>query len=163
MIRALLLWYVSLRHFVHIAAIVAYMGFIFFLSSQEFSLDIEMTLLWAMIFNLCHVPLYLGLSVLITLYLRKIFKISEKSGSSLAYGFMAVAALLVYGLSDEYHQSFTGRTPSLLDLASDLVGGVLGVLLVSYLIDAKLSRTACYLYSGGLALAAVTIAYFGSV
>ena len=163
MIRALLLWYSSRRHVVHIGAIVAYMGLIFILSSMEFTPDVKLTLVWAMLFNLCHVPLYFGLSVLITLYLRKALRVAERSGSSLAYGFVAVSALLVYGLSDEYHQSFTGRNPSLLDLASDLIGGVLGVLLVSYLLDAKPSRAAFCLYGGGLAAAAVTVAYFGSV
>lgn len=35
---------------------------------------------------------------------------------------------LVYGISDEFHQSFIpGRTPSFLDLVADLTGGVVAV------------------------------------
>ena len=81
----------------------------------------------------------------------------------LACGLLAIGALLIYGLSDEYHQSFTGRHPSLLDLASDLIGGVLGVLLLGYLLDRRPSTGPFVLFCGGLAAAAVIVAYIGSV
>jgi VanZ family protein len=47
---------------------------------------------------------------------------------------LAVAAVLLstaYGVTDEYHQSFTpGRDPSLGDVAKDFGGATLGVLLM---------------------------------
>ncbi|MBT8121099.1 MAG: VanZ family protein [Gammaproteobacteria bacterium] len=53
----------------------------------------------------------------------------------------AVTALTgVYGLLDEYHQSFIpGRFSSLGDVIADLVGGFLGALLV-YLLARRLAR-----------------------
>jgi len=163
MIRALLRWYISLNHVVHVAAVVSYMAVIYALSSMQINLDVQLPFLTSMFFNMCHVPLYFGLCVLIALYVRKIFKGGEGENSSLPYMLVALGIIAVYGLSDEYHQSFTGRHPSLLDLASDLIGGLLGILLLGYVLDRKPSTRLFVLFCVGLAAAAATVAYFGSV
>jgi VanZ family protein len=41
---------------------------------------------------------------------------------------LAVVLTVLYGLSDEFHQSFVpGRTPELMDVAADAVGATIGV------------------------------------
>jgi VanZ family protein len=43
----------------------------------------------------------------------------------------ALALSIVYGISDEFHQSFTpGRTPDVRDLAADALGAAIGLLAV---------------------------------
>ncbi|WP_409341128.1 VanZ family protein [Paenibacillus sp. MBLB4367] len=44
----------------------------------------------------------------------------------------AVGLCLLYGLSDEYHQSFVpGRMPDMLDIRNDLIGAAIAMLFVS--------------------------------
>lgn len=46
---------------------------------------------------------------------------------------VAVAIATVYGLTDEYHQSFTGRNPSATDLLADAVGAVIAVTIAGWI------------------------------
>lgn len=47
---------------------------------------------------------------------------------------VAVAGASLYGLSDEFHQSFVpGRTPDVFDLVADVGGAVIGALCVVFL------------------------------
>ena len=51
----------------------------------------------------------------------------------------AILAAFVYGLSDEFHQSFVpGRTPDAMDLVMDVIGAALGAGIV-WLVTKKLS------------------------
>ena len=51
---------------------------------------------------------------------------------------LIVLFCLLYGISDEFHQSFVpNRTPSLLDLAADTLGAVLAMVLLHYFADWK--------------------------
>jgi len=44
---------------------------------------------------------------------------------------LAVAVVMVYGVIDEFHQSFVpGRTPDVWDATSDMVGGMLAIFIV---------------------------------
>jgi VanZ family protein len=58
------------------------------------------------------------------------------TGVSLRTAAGAVLLSMIYGISDEWHQSFTpGRTPDPMDVAADTLGaaiGVLGVLALVY-------------------------------
>jgi len=42
----------------------------------------------------------------------------------------ALAIAVLYGISDEFHQSFTGRDPSAFDWLADVVGALLMALLI---------------------------------
>jgi VanZ family protein len=49
---------------------------------------------------------------------------------------------VLYGLSDEWHQSFVpGRTPDVVDILTDAIGAAIGLLLVWW-ISQRLERTA---------------------
>jgi VanZ family protein len=45
----------------------------------------------------------------------------------------ALAIAVLYGISDEFHQSFTGRDPSAFDWLADVVGALLMALLIAAL------------------------------
>lgn|GEM_PF-2911378 len=162
MIRRLLLWYVSLAHVFHLTMIVAYMGLIFFLSAQRFNPDRIMSIWECIFFNFCHVPLYAGLSFIVVLYLQKVITIERKKRRVIAYILVAAGIVLLYGVSDEFHQSFTGRNPDPFDLGSDLIGGLSGALLVGFLIDRLPSPRVFVLFGTALACAALLVAYLGA-
>ena len=66
--------------------------------------------------KLCHIAAYATLAA--TLLYGARFPVGRR-----AWGWALVAVL--YGVSDEFHQSFVpGRTPDLLDLLADAVGAV---------------------------------------
>ncbi|MCL5994782.1 MAG: VanZ family protein, partial [Chloroflexi bacterium] len=49
------------------------------------------------------------------------------------HALVCLAVLVLYGLSDEYHQSFTaGRTPLFTDVLFDSTGGLIGLLIRRY-------------------------------
>lgn len=50
-------------------------------------------------------------------------------------GYWAIAFTLIYGITDEFHQSFTpGREPRIRDVIIDAVGGSIGIWLIWYLL-----------------------------
>jgi VanZ family protein len=54
---------------------------------------------------------------------------------------LAVLLCLLYGLTDEYHQSFVpGRTPDVMDLRNDTIGAAVGMLIVSIPAVSRLFR-----------------------
>jgi VanZ family protein len=58
------------------------------------------------------------------------------------HAFAAATVLLLYAASDELHQVFVpGRTPSPLDVLIDFTGGLLGITLITLMIN-RLSRQA---------------------
>jgi len=100
--------------------VILYSGIIFCVSSisnvvtplPEFHLD-----------KILHIFIYLPFGFLVT---RGIFG-SRPSISSRNLWILVVLAAFLYGLSDEYHQSFVmGRYFEIIDLLADTMGGAIG-------------------------------------
>lgn len=98
---------------------VAYMAIIFALSAQSkppIPMDLPDVLL--------HVPEYVVLGLLVIWALRT----GVPSVGAAWVALLAITFCVLYGASDEWHQSFVpGREESLHDLASDAVGGATAV------------------------------------
>ena len=100
------------------------MGTIFFLSNQPGD-----TLTLPDVPNIdkvLHAGIY-GLLALTTL-----FAVGKKRTLARPYqvGFLVIVFCFLYGISDEYHQSFIpGRTPSIWDICADTTGAFLMVVL----------------------------------
>ena len=161
MIRRLLAWSLTLSPAVHCALVLAYMALIFALSSTTIEPFASKGFLELVVVNLAHVPIYFGLSVLVGLLVRKFVPGDAGGRPGWIRAILTVIVVLLYGVSDEYHQSFTGRTPSAFDLASDLIGGVLGVLALGYLLDNRPAAKVFWLSAAMLAVLAVTIVVIG--
>jgi VanZ family protein len=118
---------------VRLAAVVAWMGVIFFLSSQSRLPDLSTSFSDALQDVLGHFVAYGALAVLA-------FWALEGFGAARPAVWALVVALL-YGLSDEFHQAFVpGRHPDPFDIATDLAGAAAALLAVR-LIRARLRRT----------------------
>ncbi len=114
------------RHWLRLIPMILVMGIIFFLSNQPgetLSLpDIPN------IDKILHAGIY-GLLALATL-----FAVGKKTtfARPCQVSFLVVVFCFLYGMSDEYHQSFiAGRTPSIWDLCADTTGALLMVILWS--------------------------------
>ncbi len=162
MIRRLLLWYIARDQFLHLSAIVVYLGLIFVLSSIEFEPSLEIDVLETILYNFCHVPLYFGLSLPLALYGRKIFNVGAGRPFRWNWILFTAAILFVYALSDEYHQSFTGREPAVMDLVSDSIGGIGGLLVISYILDGLPGRKDFWLSCVSLLGAALLQIFIGT-
>ncbi|NDI33518.1 hypothetical protein EPK97_01920 [Chengkuizengella sediminis] len=80
---------------------------------------------WMNSFNWGHIVAYFILSWLLLLGLGK--KYNTIQGK-----IIVVCLCLLYGITDEIHQSYIpGRTPEILDLRNDTVGAFLGVVFIS--------------------------------
>ncbi len=102
---------------------LSYAAFIFYLSSRSWS----SVPLFPFADKIFHVILYLGLGGFLLWTLR----LSRLRYYKRLY-LITFAITILYGLSDETHQLFVaGREFSLLDLAADGVGAVLGVFIAS--------------------------------
>ncbi len=52
--------------------------------------------------------------------------------TAVRYRIIAVALCVLYGITDEFHQSFVpGRTPDVMDIRNDAIGAALAMLLIS--------------------------------
>ncbi len=101
------------------------MGTIFYLSSQTFS---DAPSLFPGADKLVHFTIYavLGATVIFA-------QSSETRNKTIKSGLWVVAITSLYGLSDEFHQSFVpGRQPDILDWLADSFGAVV-VSLIWYL------------------------------
>ncbi len=97
---------------------IAWMALIVFLSSQS-SLPLPQGLLGEITSNLAHFLVY---GVLTVLYYRALIYIEGLR----SIGIYAIALSAVYGMTDEIHQAFVPhRTPSLIDLAVDVLGSLI--------------------------------------
>jgi VanZ family protein len=108
---------------------IAYMAFIFYLSSQTDPLPALTVRVWD---KLLHLAEYGGLAFLIGRALTG-------EGSSLGVAsVLAFLATSIYGASDEWHQLFTpGRSSDVYDWLADTLGGAFGV--ASYAVTIYLS------------------------
>lgn len=116
-----------------------YMGFIYFLSSVQIPIEESAhPQLWSYMGNLFHFPLYAGLGCLLLLGFRTR---NKEAGAHLETRTLVLALLILaaYGAFDEYHQSWSGRTPSVIDFIMDLNGGLLAVLALKLILDKSLS------------------------
>ncbi len=82
-----------------------------------------------------HVSVYF----ILTLLLLNAFYQSGLRSKKLIIWALLVAIL--YACSDEYHQSFTGRTASFLDILIDSVGGLIAICLVILIKKIKLKKS----------------------
>lgn len=119
-------------------AVATWMGGIFYLSQQTAPLGVTVSNVES---TVAHVVLYAGLAFL--------FQWALTGGAvrpRLVFGWapIAFALTVLYGVSDEVHQSFVpGRTLSLIDVAFDAAGAMLGVglaLLTAELLNARALR-----------------------
>jgi VanZ family protein len=103
---------------------LAYMAFIFYMSSGP----INSPMLVQFPDYFLHSAGYSLLSVLLFWALNEGFCPKKIPGSH----FFPILITVLYGISDEFHQSFVpGRDPAINDVLSDAVGGILGVLCIS--------------------------------
>lgn len=106
--------------------LLAYMGFIFILSSIP---GREVPSVLSSYDKLINFSLYLILGLIFTYFLTGL-----KSGLvQIIVGFATFFFIAIYGLSDEVHQTFTpGRNFKVLDIVTDVLGGTTGWLLFQF-------------------------------
>ncbi len=76
--------------------------------------------------KILHVFEYAPFGFLLT---RALFKTNRTLTGKSLFGFVVLGAFL-YGLSDEYHQSFVvGRSATIIDSFADTIGGAVGSLI----------------------------------
>ncbi|WP_134704263.1 VanZ family protein [Ammoniphilus sp. YIM 78166] len=103
-----------------------WMGVIFYLSSRTGS-ELQGMFPFFNSFNFGHVVAYFILSIFFywALYPFRSGKIDIR--------LLSVGLCLLYGISDEWHQSFVpGRMPDLFDIVNDVIGASLGMLAVTF-------------------------------
>jgi VanZ family protein len=116
----------SKNNWLSIIGLVVYCALIFYLSSLPGDSMPDLPLSD----KFFHFFLYLGLGLLFTylFYGLKFFT------SRLKIVLITLAFIALYGLSDEIHQLFVvGRNFDVLDLFVDIIGGLSGCLIMSYL------------------------------
>ena len=103
----------------------AWMGGIFYLSQQSAPLGATGSAAWS---TVAHLGLYIGLAPLL------LWALARSAGPRTpgwALATVAFALTVLYGVSDELHQTFVaGRTASEADLGLDAAGATIGVTLV---------------------------------
>ena len=105
------------------AAVVAWMGLIFFLSAQPKLPNVMPPGLPQFQDVIGHFTVYAVLAALLWWALR---------GTGVRHPLLwALAATVLYSLTDEFHQSFVpNRHPDVFDLATDLAGAVTALVIV---------------------------------
>jgi VanZ family protein len=99
-----------------------YAAIIFWLSSRSVVQDVSLLPLWLQIDKVQHGIAYAGLSALCLRALAD----GRWSGVTLSRALAAIAVASVYGLSDEWHQSFVPeRTAEAADLLADAAGATI--------------------------------------
>jgi VanZ family protein len=112
---------------------LAWAGLVYYLSSQS---SIDITPVFAQQDKLLHLAAYAVLGF---------FSMGAMRASSTGYRasqlFLVAMLTGLYGLLDEYHQSFVpGRNPALGDVLADLAGGLLGAVLMYLLVRRAVHR-----------------------
>jgi VanZ family protein len=81
-----------------------------------------------------HMLMYSGLGALVLYPLAH----GALAGVTWRRGLAAIVIATLYGVSDEFHQSFVpGRTPEMLDVVADGVGAACGVVVIGLLAAAR--------------------------
>lgn len=100
---------------------VLYMAFIFFLSSQS-SFPVEVPIWFICADKAAHTGLYTLLGLLVSRALIQGNPVRFTKGMFI----LTVVITSLYGVSDEFHQSFVpGRTPDVFDWMTDTLGALL--------------------------------------
>ena len=87
--------------------------------------------------KLIHISIFLVLGLLV--YRALEFRKSDKS-FDFERALVVIFCVVVYGASDEWHQSFVpGRIPDIWDATADTVGGILAVIII-YFVSARRMR-----------------------
>jgi hypothetical protein len=112
------------------ATVVAWMGLIFFLSAQPRLPQVIPPGLPPIQDVLGHFTVYAVLAVLLWWALR---------GAGVRHPMLwAFIAAVLYGVSDEWHQNFVpNRHPDVFDLATDLAGAAIALLVVQWRLKAR--------------------------
>ena len=106
------------------APLIVVMGAIFFLSHQPGDLFAPINFRWAD--KLAHLAVYALLcgALIYAFPVRR-----RRTAKGMVVG-VSIIFCLLYGVSDEFHQSFIpGRFPSIADIAADVVGASLACML----------------------------------
>lgn len=102
-------------------SVFAWMGLIFYLSDQPRVVPEIDPLLSLLISSLGHIVFYAVLYFLTRNAIGTSFRMKSQFVTLLS-----LSIVLLYGISDEYHQSFVpGRDASILDIGLDLLGGII--------------------------------------
>lgn len=106
------------------APLVIIMGAIFFLSHQPGDLFAPIDFRWAD--KLAHLVVY---ALLCGAFIYAFPDRCRRSAKGAVVG-LSIIFCLLYGVSDEFHQSFIpGRFPSIADIAADVIGASLACML----------------------------------
>jgi VanZ family protein len=98
-------------------ATAGYMALIYFLSSRHLQIPSQLPEYFD---KIAHVLLYMPLAFLF-------FSAMKKSGFHKYIFFISILLAGVYGITDEFHQSFVpGRDAASADVAADFVGSIIG-------------------------------------
>ncbi|MEW9670961.1 VanZ family protein [Ammoniphilus sp. 3BR4] len=112
-----------------------WMGVIFYLSARSGS-ELQGMFPFFDSFNFGHVIAYFILAVL---FYWALLPFQRKGKWDIRI--IAILLCFVYGLTDEWHQSFVpGRMPDVLDIVNDIIGATLGMLAVTLIQKLRLKR-----------------------
>lgn len=140
---------------------VIYMGGIYFLSSLPLPLkDIRHPNLVGFCANMFHFPLYMGFCFTLLLSFRG----DQDQKERLIHNRTVLLSMLIlacYGAFDEYHQSWSGRTPSVMDFLVDLCGGFCAVWVLRYYLEQSLSKKKFISIVAGFIALACCFSYAG--
>ncbi|MDM8518531.1 VanZ family protein [Anaerolineales bacterium HSG6] len=116
------------RWLIDIAPLMIWMGFIFLLSSRSRLVQFDEPLLATLFFKSAHVGVY---AVLLWLWWRAISPQREIKPKVLG---LALFLTVLYGISDEIHQSYVpGRTAHLADVCFDTAGALIMIIAIRWL------------------------------
>jgi VanZ family protein len=130
-----------IRHFKYWVPVLFWMSFIFWMSTGSFSAQNtsliiepilhflipsispeEVAMIHGLIRKLGHVTEYFILGIL----LFRAFRAGSKELRNLQWAFSSLLVVVLYAVSDEFHQSLlTTRTASLFDVGIDTLGGII--------------------------------------
>jgi VanZ family protein len=112
---------------------LVWMGFIFFLSAQAHLPGPPQHWLYELLSKGGHFTLYAVLAFWWHRALGPIFTLLDDKRGSWAVFVLAFLIAVLYGLSDEFHQSFVpGRDPSLSDWALDALGAATALAVIAW-------------------------------
>ena len=123
---------------------LAWAGLIWFLSSQSIATPGGDYLLWGFLGNLTHAPLFGILALFLTAALSNARRAAPEDGEAggvvglprppFGRRMVVLVSVLVYGIVDEWHQSYTtGRHSTGSDVVTDVVGAVCVLWIVHYI------------------------------